>query len=206
MNSRVEPDQRLPKDLRQIYGSLAGSLIDVNQLFAELDYLFASADNVALLNETAPAFFLRYQHLLFTSLFAAISRFTDNRTSGSGATRQQNLTLDRLFSGLDPSKHSQLRKTLTQKWQAIYTISEPIRLYRHKRIAHADLVEYLTPSTALVQGITFGLCRTILCDISDYLNTFDSAFTGVASTYCGQAEYGDSADLIAILRKSVKRS
>ncbi|HEY5811481.1 MAG TPA: hypothetical protein VIT23_02360 [Terrimicrobiaceae bacterium] len=57
------PDPRLPAHLAQIYGTLAGLLIDTHQLFDDLIYLYASSDDsVALLNETAPAFFVRYQH------------------------------------------------------------------------------------------------------------------------------------------------
>ena len=205
MSSHVEPDPRLPEHLAQLYGHLAGALIEAYRPFDELVYLYAtSSDIVKILNEVAPAFFVRYQHLIVVELILSVSRLTDNPTSGSRADRQENLPLDRLFLGLEVPEHFELRQTLSEKWQGIRATSSPIRLYRHKLIAHADLVHYITTSTDLGENITIARFRKILSDIADYLNTFDSFFTHTESMYGGLAEFGGAEDLVSFLRKRLK--
>ena len=207
------PDPRLPAHLAQVYGTLAGSLIDTYQLFDDLVYLYAtSPDSVALLNETAPAFFARYQHLLAIALISSISRLTDSPTSGSRKNPQENLTL-KLLLGLDDSddpKQRKLRAKLEKLWERLQKDSAPIRRYRHKRIAHADRAEYLKPQKKLAKGITIRRFRRVLNDIARFLNEFDCFFTKKAPlSYGGQSEFGDAQDLLTLLwecRSTTKES
>jgi AbiU2 len=203
--SYVKPDPRLPAHLAKIYGTLAGSLIDAYQLFDDLVYLYAtSPDCVELLNETAPAFFARYQHLLAIALISSISRLADSPTSGSRKNPQENLTLELLLSldDSDDPKQRKLRAKLDKLWKRLHKDSDPIRRYRHKRIAHADRAEYLRPRKKLAKGITIRRFGRVLNDIARFLNEFDCFFTKKAPlSYGGQREFGDVQDLLALLRE-----
>src|SRR5207249_4014102 len=102
--SRLEnPDPRIPAALREIYGHLAGNLIDTLGLLDELIILFStSKEAVALMNETAPTFFVRHEQLLIHHIILSISRMTDPSQSGSRKKAQENLTLRRLLDLPEP--------------------------------------------------------------------------------------------------------
>jgi hypothetical protein len=95
--SRLEPDSRIPAELREIYAHLAGGLIDTIGLLDELTVLFGTSKvAVALMNKTAPALFVRHERLLIDHIILAVSRFTDDKQSGSRKNPQENLFLSRL--------------------------------------------------------------------------------------------------------------
>src|SRR4029453_7123428 len=97
-----------------------------------------------------------------------------------------------------------LRVDLKKKWKEIKAAAEPVRLYRHKLLAHTSLMHYLSPSTSLANGITMKSVRNLLDQILDYLAAFDYFFTGVDTPVGYPASYGDAADLIAYLRLAVE--
>ena len=154
---------------------------------------------VSLLNEMAPAFFIRHQRLLIESIILSFSRLTDEIKTGRRGKRQENLTLTRLMHGLGDS-HKRLRVDLQKKWTMIESDVVPMRLYRHKLLSHADRVQHLSPSTNLGQNITIGSMRKLLDQISEFLCAFDFFFSGVKTAYYPTAAYGDVDDLIVYVR------
>lgn len=144
------------------------------------------------MNAAAPAFFMRHEHLLIDHIILCLSRLTDEKQSGLRKNRQENLTLARLLDALCVD--------LKKKWKEIKADAEPVRLYRHKLLAHTSLTHYLSPSTSLANGITMKSVRNLLDQILDYLAAFDYFFTGVDTPVGYPASYGDATDLIAYLR------
>jgi hypothetical protein len=120
MIARLEPDRRIPKKLRETYAHLAGNVMWTYGALEELMFLFGTSENVHLLNETAPAFFVRHQGLLIDDIALSLSRMTDEKQSGSRKNPQENLTLARLLD-LPDAQCQQLRTEL--KKRIIYSSS-----------------------------------------------------------------------------------
>jgi HEPN superfamily AbiU2-like protein len=204
MIARLEPDERIPSELREVYARLAGNVIETCGALDELVFLFTSEEIVSVLNATAGAFFVRHQRLLLNHIILSLSRMMDKQRSGSLRRPQENLTLDRLLE-LPDAKYKQLRTDLESKWTEIKRGAEPLRTYRHKFLAHASLVHHLSPSTKLGDDISIASIKKLLEQISDFLNTFDCFFTGVETTsYSPPARYGDADDLIAYLKLAIE--
>ena len=201
---RLEPDKRIPAELREIYPRLAGNVMETYGAFDEFVFLFTSEEVVSVLNATAGAFFVRHQRLLIDNIILSLSRMTDKKRSGYLKYPQENLTLDRLLE-LPDAKYKTLRTDLERKWTEIKRAAEPLRTYRHKFLAHASLVHHLSPSAKLGDDITIASIKKLLEQISDFLNTFDCFFTGVETTsYSPPASYGDAHDLIAYLKLAIE--
>jgi hypothetical protein len=200
--SRVEVSRKIPTELREVYGRLAGAVIDTLGCYSELVTLFGSQETVTLLNATAPTFFLRHQQLLIDNMILSLSRLTDTTSSGPRKNPQENLTLAQLIDLREP-EYDQLRADLKKKWTTIAAAAKPIRLYRHKLLAHASLVHYLSPSTKLGEKITMTSMKDLIDEILDYLSTFDCFFTGVDTPLSYPPSYGEAEDLIPYLRSAV---
>jgi hypothetical protein len=120
---------------------------------------------------------------------------------------QENWTLSALLHELSNQKYSTLHPRLKEKYERIDKMSERVRLYRHKRLGHADKVECLKANTKLGKNITIKFIRQLLKQIDDFLNTFDCEFTTVKNDYPELVrEHGDvSKDFIAYLRKNAAK-
>jgi AbiU2 len=203
MIARLEPDKRIPEKLRETYVHLAGNLMWTYGALEELMFLFGTSENVHLLSETAPAFFVRHQDLLIDDIALSLSRMTDEKQSGSPKNPQENLTLARLLD-LPDAQCQQLRTELKKRWAKIRDTAKQLRTYRHKRLAHSDL-HHLSSSTKLGGDISIGSMKKLLGQISDFLSTFAYFFTGVETTsYSPPASYGDAHDLIAYLKLAIE--
>jgi len=204
MIARLQPDKRIPEKLRETYAHLAGNVMWTYGALEELTFLFSTSENVHLLNETAPAFFVRHQGLLINDIALSLSRMTDEKQSGSRKNPQENLTLARLLD-LPDAQCQQLRTELKKRWARISDAAKQLRTYRHKRLAHSDLAHHLSPSTKLGADISIRSMKKLLDQISDFLSTFDCFFTGVETTsYSPPASYGDADDLIAYLKLAIE--
>jgi AbiU2 len=203
VRTRLEPDKRIPEPLREIYAHLGGAAIELHGALDGLRFLYGSEDTVKLLNDTAPAFFVRHQRLLIEDLIMSFCRLTDEPKTGRRENRQHNLTLSRLVNGLDDNA-KELRKDLNQKLTRIRQHATPMRNYRHKLVAHADLAEYLAPSTNLGANISIDSMEELLREVDEFLVAFEYAFTGVEGNYYHPAEYGDVQELVAHLRLALE--
>jgi len=135
MIARVEPDDQIPEKFREIYSHLAGKLIQTHGAFDELMFLFGTKEVVNVLNATAPAFFVRHERLLVDSIVLSLSRMTDEKSSGSGRNRQENLTLGRLLE-LPDTQCQQLRQELAKKWTKV---EKPQSSYDHIGISFSPI-------------------------------------------------------------------
>lgn len=202
MIARLEPDERIPAELQEIYGHLAGSVIETQGLFKELEVLYTSKENTELLDSTARTFFDRHQQLLISHIILSISRLTDGKQSGSRKNPQENLTLGQLLD--EQILGSEWQLTLQKKWTVIKAATEPFRQYRHKILAHASKVHYLAPSTTLGDNITITTMRSALELIADFLSTFDFFYTGTDSPVNYPWTDGEAPDLLVYLKLGVE--
>jgi AbiU2 len=176
---RINPSEKIPQELKELYGYLSGALVEAHESFLALEKLYTNKDIVALMNRTAPEFFVLLRELLAHNIFLCIARLTDKPDTGG----RENLTLSRIVRELSDQKYSQLRSRLDAKCKKIEKLSDPIRLYRHKLLAHADKVEHLKENTVLGNKIPVKFLRELLEEIADFLNTFDYEFTNAKTNY-----------------------
>ena len=135
------------------------------------------------------------------NIILSIARLTDKAESGRKPP-QENLTLSRLVLELSDPKYSELRTGLDEKCKRIEEMSDPIRSYRHKVLAHADKVECLKPNTEVGKDISIKLIREVLEQIADFLNAFDYEFTK-AEVHYPSTPRDVTEDFIVYLQKSV---
>jgi hypothetical protein len=200
---RINPSAKIPQELKGFYGYLSGALLEACESFLVVERLYMNKDVVALMNSIAPEFFALLRELLAHDIFLCISRLTDKPEVG----RRENLTLSRLVLELSDQKYSALRSRLDQKCKKIEELSDPVRLYRHKLLVHADKVECLKENTDLGEKIPIKLLRELLEQIADFLNTFDFEFTNAETDYRALARgYRDvTKGFIAYLQKSAAK-
>lgn len=198
MIARLEPDPRIPAELQEVYGHLAGSVIETQGLYRELEVLYTSKETTELLDKTAQTFFIRHQQLVIGHIILSIARLTDEKQSGNRKNPQENLTLPQLLDARVLRSDQLL--TLQKKWTAIKGATAPVRQYRHKILAHASKVHYLAPSTTLGKNITITTMGSMLVEIADYLSTFDFFFTGTDSPVNYPWTHGEAPDLLAYLK------
>lgn len=196
---RVNPSASIPQELGEPYGYLSSALIGTYESLHALERLYMDAGVVALLNSTAPEFFVLLRELLVDNIILSIARLTDKATTGG----QENWTLSRLVLKLSDQKYSELHTRLHEKYQRIEKMSRPITLYRHKLLAHADRVECLKANTELGKKISIKFIRELLEQIADFLNTFDYEFTNATTDYADliRTHRDVTNDFIAYLRK-----
>jgi hypothetical protein len=200
----TNPDPRIPENQRETYAHLVGIVLDTLGVVDELTILFDTSDEaIDLMNQAAPAFFMRYQHLLSDHVILSISRLTDDKQSGRGKNRQENLTLARLRD-LEP-EHHELQVDLSKKLAIIRAEAEPVRLFRHKVLAHTSRVHRLSPSTEFANGVTLKSMKNLLSRINEYLVTFECFFTNVDTPLQCPASFGDAGDLLKYLKLGVER-
>src|SRR5262249_1438446 len=161
---RINPSEKIPQELKELYGYLCGAVVEAHQSFLALEKLYMNKDVVVLMNSAAPEFFVMLQELLAHNIFLCIARLTDKPEVGW----RENLTLSRLVLELSDQKYSELRPRLDEKCKKIEELSDPVRLYRHKLLGHADKVECLKENTDLGEKIPIKLLRELLKQIADF--------------------------------------
>jgi AbiU2 len=199
MRHRVKASPLIPEELRELYGYLSSALFEARESLHALENLYMDAGVVALLNRTAPAFFILVEEVLVNNIILSIARLTDQPQ-----TRQhENLTLSRLVLELSERKYSDLGAQLDEKCKRIEEMSNPVRLYRHKRLAHADKAVCLKANMSLSDEISISLIRELIKEIADFLNTFDYEFTKGETSYDEPiSTYEGVTDFIAYLQKN----
>ena len=199
MRHRVEASPLIPEELRKLYGYLSSALFEARESLHALENLYMDAGVVALLNRTAPAFCILVEEVLVNNIILSIARLTDQPQIG----QHENLTLSRLVLELSEQKYPELRAQLDEKCKRIEEMSNPVRLYRHKLLAHADKAECLKANTNLGDEIFISLIRELIKEIGDFLNTFDYEFTKSETSYDEPiSTYEGVTDFIAYLQKN----
>ena len=198
MPTFFEPDQRIPSNLRDIFGHLKGELVELHQSFEEFHSLYLSQAKVEVLNKTAPVFFARHQAILANELVLSISRLTDPNQNRS--RNKENLTFSCLLDDQIKANAPALFASLELNWSKLSKNSIPVRFLRNKRIAHTDLATRLTPESPIGKDVTVARIRQILAQMVTFLNAFEFHFTDAITAYDGILEYGNEGDLVQYLR------
>jgi hypothetical protein len=192
-------DPTMSPDLTRHFEELDNEFVWLCIRWVNYRQLFAvSADQTDLLNRAAPAYFGTTQRILEDDLLIGVCRLTD----GLQAAGRDNLVLDRLIVGLNPSTDSSLMTDLRNRLMQVNTAAAPLRLHRNRRVAHVDLNAAIAPLTNPLPPYSRQTLGDALSLISEFLNRFRAHF-GLA--HCMYLQpilgLGDAAYLVSILRR-----
>ncbi len=149
--------------------ALHGYITDVHQEWKTLIELFGSGDKKArLLSRTASGFFDTVYWALLRDVLLGIARLTDPLKTG----RQDNLVLERLLKLPEVVADATLCTTATKQFEEVKEQAKPFRDYRHKYLAHLDLLTSVQVTDATA-GIKREHVEPMLASIAKMFNTVD---------------------------------
>jgi hypothetical protein len=187
------------KKLGQLYDELRNELVWLHDKWREYRKLFGtSKERIDLLNKVAPFFFGYLQHTLFDDILLHLARLTDPPETGSGKNRQENLTMRRLPQLIaDTTFKSKVEKLLNQVEQKC----DFARKWRHKRLAHADLLtkrapKLLPPRSRQMVEDALKAMRDLMNEIAKYYHLAPVAYES------GSGGLGGADSLVFYLEKA----
>jgi hypothetical protein len=125
----------IPEPHRKVFAAIDGEVMWVHVVWKTFRELFASQQNVKLLNSTAPAGARVIQDALLDDVVLSLSRLTDPPTTG----RFQNLVLQSLTELAKQTGDEKVVDQFESAFSEIASRVEVLRKHRDKRIAHSDL-------------------------------------------------------------------
>lgn len=155
--------QKMPGDLADLHFQLGQDLNWLHINWKEYKRLFTvSEKHVALLNATAPRFFVRYEQIVWHDTLLHLCRLTDPPKS----VGKDNLTIRRLIPLVTDST---LAERVNLEVEEAVQNTEFARDWRNRRLAHRDLAQALEPqlyplalaSCARVEAALESLCKVM---------------------------------------------
>jgi len=187
----------IPSDFAPLWEDLSSEvtwLVGRWQLYREL---FLKSDvRVELLNAVDPAFFSVLQSILADDAILGIARLMDP----PGNPKQQNSVLARLRLAPAIASDPALQGEVQARLQSLDSLAEPIRLVRHKRLAHRDLNVALSQPGAGLPAVTISMIEEVVEKVTSLMNTIQVHFTGMETGYSRGIWGLDAGGMIASLR------
>jgi hypothetical protein len=182
---------RIPDELAEMWRELGGELIQACFRWQMFHQLFGpNRQRLELMDATAPHFFEELKTLFVDTAILQICRMTDPPTQN----RFDNLVIDQLHLGLDPSRDAEVIGLLKAQADAIKAKSKDLREHRRKRIAHFDKATLLASAKTVLPVIMVKEIDETLKMLGDYLNCFGgyvykahTLYTKTLSKFDGEA-------------------
>lgn len=129
-----EPKREMPQELT----ILSNDISDLHFYLEMYTTLFQkSPERIALLNDTAPSFFIQLQRMMKQYLILGVGKLTEGPTQGNPGNRTNNLVLRTISDHIQHLPISQ-RKKINKTISDICKKATVIRIHRHKYVAHRD--------------------------------------------------------------------
>jgi hypothetical protein len=177
--------QKLSRHGEKMLRELGRQLIDISAKYIQFKTLFLSGDeNRAVLERTAQHFFDYVGESLFRDIMLSIARMCDPAKTG----KNDNLTFERLADELpEPYRKRYLRKVaaLSKKVRRVTT-------WRHKHLAHNDLLHSLKQKKLPV--ITYDYLSACVKDAVAILNVIECDYKGEVFMHYDQVFVQTGAD------------
>lgn len=185
-------DSSAPNYVKHFYHDLGLAILDLE----EYKRIFTEDDKrVALLNETASAFFNRLHHLNWVSFVMTVGRYLDRAEFKPG---QENISFQTLVVKATGLPFEPKIKAIAGELESLGMAFIPVR---HKLIAHADLRTILNE-----EGYRFDLqtssVERIYTLIEQGLNLYFQHFDGHTHGWQKLPPTGGALSLIARLRRA----
>ena len=182
--------------LGRVYNALFNEVSIVHVTWRLYRQLYAqSAARVDLLNDTAGYFFATLQGILVDHVVLHIGRLTDRETVAG----RDNLTIQRLPL-LAPDV---IRVDIGTLVANALTACEPVRLWRNRRLAHADLDVALFDAT--LPGLSRSDIETMLASLRAVMNRLAGHYWQTETRYeIAITPFGDADSLVFYLVKGLR--
>jgi hypothetical protein len=195
-----EPKPGFPTELKNVHQQLCR---DMGWLHAQLKVfrdLYLNPSNLQVAREVARDFCVVVEGALLTSVIMALSRLTENATTGG----RPNLSLRYLLDLLStyPGVQNLSGRCETQIQATVATL-DPLRGFRNQVIAHRDRATALTMEPAELP-IPIATISELCSDLGELLNDIDDHFTGAVTPFENPIEVGGVDNLIHYLRRGIQ--
>jgi hypothetical protein len=149
--------------------------------------LYGSEEHVSLLNEQAPVFFYVIQDILGDDIQLSLARLTDRPSVGGKA----NLSLECLVEAIDPVVYPELAATVQHHLEAVRRLCDPIRVRRHRVLAHRDFDTAMGRAEPL-GTVTIQAIDDALFHIRAFMNAVESHLFGKGMLYEMSQSFGNT--------------
>lgn len=194
----MKKQRSIPKEISDIFEELRTELIWLHGRWIIFDQLYGvSPERVEILNETAATYFRITQDVLLDDILIRIGRITDKPSTG----KSENLSLGQIIRRLNNEMYPELVSRLEVRLEEIQIMSDTIRKYRNKKLAHHDVSVALKVES--LPDLTFGVIRDTLKSIRDFMNECELYFTDSEMAYEAFSMSADGKALINRLKKAI---
>lgn len=190
MNSIPPEINEVFEELKSEITWLHGRWVVYRQLFAE------SQKRFDLLNASASSFFFLLQYVLLSDVQITLSKLTDPAKTGKFENLSLKQVQERLEAHADAALAVRVRSILDQ----LHEKCEPFRLWRNKRLAHADLTTAMKSSPNPLPGISRSMIEAALELIRMYMNEIELYYFNSKTSYEHFIMSTDGDTLVTILR------
>ncbi len=188
----------MPEAINEVFENLRTELVWLHGRWIIFEQLYGtSTERVDLLNEIAATYFRITQDVLLDDIVIRIGRITDKPSTG----KSENLSLGQIIRRLDKERYPELIFRLEVRLKDIQTMSDTIRKYRNKKLAHHDVDVALKVESLPV--LTFGVIKDTLKSIRDFMNECELYFNGSEMAYEAFSMSADGQALINRLKKVI---
>jgi hypothetical protein len=184
------------EELGRVYNALSTQLSRLQITWNLYRQLYVrSQKRIDILNQTAGYFFGVLQRVLLDEALLHLGRMTDVES----ISKRENLTIKRLPS-LVPKA---LRKEIEGLLAVVETAYKPMRLLRHRRIAHSDLQVAIGKDS--LQGVSHAQIEATIAGLRAVLNRLELHYWRSETSYEHvNTPVGDADSLIYYLLKGIR--
>jgi len=183
--------------LGPIYHAIYNEVVWLHVKWKQYRHLYASVENVDLLNEVAAFFFFVLQDVLWEDVLLHIARPTDPPCSAG----KKNLTLQRLSKAIEESS---LSKQVTTLIEDAVSQSKFARDWRNRRIAHRDLQLALDLGAKPLPAVSRAKVEHSLATLRDVLNAIEDHYCNSSTAFEDFIASSDAESLTYYLSEALK--
>lgn len=182
----------------KVFSALWQEVAMLYNIWGEYVDLFGSGqDRIDLMNKAAPCFFRTVQVSFFRDTILRIARLTDPKEVSS----KKNLSINYF--------EKEVRENINGLEDSIgraNTAAKICKDHRNRSIAHADLTLAIDGGATPLEPVTRKIIADALSSIAEVLNLILDYYNLEITTFENCIRRGDGADLLRIVKKSIRRS
>lgn len=187
----------LGPQLGVLWHALYNEVVWLHAKWKQYRHLYASTENVDLLNETAGFFFGVVQKIMWEDAVLHLARLTDPPRSMG----KENLTLRRLAEAIEDAA---LSARVTALVEAAMSECEFARDWRNRHLAHRDLHLALHSGAKLLPGVSRDQMERALAAFRSVLNEVERHYWGPTTAFEHFLGHSDAESLTHYLSEAVK--
>lgn len=190
---------RLPEEIRDLYGVLWDQLVGVHFAWGVLQDLFTGdPERGRLLEMTAPAFFQFVRQALQDAVIVGVARLSDKPDQGN----YRNASLEALVQdacAVDPG----LSAGLAQLVQTMVVATRPVHARRSQLVAHLNRDTILSRDSRPLPGVSSAQMEAALAAMREIMNRIELHFADSTTLYEQGVAHGDADALVCHLERSL---